>query len=55
MEISGTTDQFLSIPAVGQAYGLADAVTGQTFGTITSPVNVPTTFTANKVPVMFTY
>lgn len=52
--VNGTTDRFRSTPAVGQYGGLAGSVTGQTFGTVAA-VTVPTTFTADKGPVAFTY
>lgn len=52
--VNGTTDRFRSVPAVGEHAGLAGSVTGQTFGTVAA-VTLPTTFTADKAPVAFTY
>ena len=52
--VNGTTDRFFSVPAVGEHAGLAGSVTGQTFGTVAA-VTLPTTFTADKGPVAFTY
>lgn len=50
----GATDRFYSVPASGEASGLAGVVTGTTFGTVASIV-LPTTFTADKGPIAFTY
>jgi hypothetical protein len=52
--VNGTTDRFRSIPAVGANSGLAGSATGQTFGVVAA-VTLPTTFTADKGPVAFTY
>lgn len=52
--VNGTTDRFYSIPTIGQAGGLAGSVTGQTFGTVAT-VTLPTTFTADKGPIAYTY
>lgn len=52
--VNGTTDRFRTVPAAGEFGGLAGSVTGQTFGTIAS-FTPPTTFTADKGPVAFTY
>lgn len=53
--VDGTTDRFYSIPAVGAMSGLAGSVTGQTFGTVGASITPPTTFTADKGPVAYTY
>lgn len=50
----GTTDRYYAIPTVGQAFSLAGAVTGQTFGTVAN-VTLPTTFTADKGVVSYVY
>ena len=52
--VNSTTDRFRSIPAVGEFAGLAGSVTGQSFGTVAA-VTLPSTFTADKGPVAFTY
>lgn len=52
--MNGTTDRFYTIPAFGAPAGLAGSVTGQTFGTVAA-VTLPTTFTAAKGPIMYTY
>jgi hypothetical protein len=53
--VDGTTDRFRTIPAVGAYAGLAGTVTGQTFGTVTSTLTLPTTFTADVGPVGYLY
>lgn len=50
----GTTDRYYAVPTVGQAFGLAGTVTGQTFGTVAA-VTLPTTFTADKGVVAYVY
>lgn len=52
--VSGVTDRFRTIPALGAYAGLAGSVTGQVFGTVAN-VTLPTTFTADKGPVAFVY
>jgi hypothetical protein len=52
--VDGATDRFYSLPAFDESRGLAGSVTGQTFGTVAS-VTLPTSFTADKGPVAFTY
>lgn len=52
--VNGATDRYYAQPTLGQAHGLAGEVTGQTFGTIAS-VTLPTTFTADKGPVVYVY
>lgn len=52
--VNGTTDRFRSLPAAAEIGGLAGSVTGQTFGTVAA-ITAPTTFTADKGPVAFTY
>lgn len=52
--VNGTTDRFYTLPASKEGGGLAGSVTGQTFGTVVA-VTPPTTFTADKGPVAFTY
>jgi hypothetical protein len=52
---NGSTDTFQAIPAAGQAFGLAGDITGQVWGTLTSPITLPTTFTADLGPISFTY
>ena len=52
--VDGTTDRFRSIPAVGAFAGLAGEVADQIFGTIAA-LTLPTTFTADKGPVAYTY
>lgn len=52
--VSGATDRFFAIPAVGAYAGLAGTVTGQVFGTVAA-LALPTTFTADVGPVAYTY
>lgn len=52
--VNGVTDRYYAIPTIGQALGLAGTVTGQTFGLVTTVV-LPTTFTADVGPVIYTY
>lgn len=52
--INGTTDNFMTMPAVAAYQGLAGTITSQTFGTVVA-VTPPTTFTAGAGPVAFTY
>ena len=52
--VNGTTDRFRSIPAAGEYGGYAGSVGTQVFGTVAA-VTLPTTFTADKGPVAFTY
>jgi hypothetical protein len=52
--VNGTTDRFRTIPAAGEYGGYAGSATGQSFGTVAT-VTPPTSFTADKGPVAFTY
>lgn len=52
--MNGATDNFFTIPQVGEYVGTAGTVTGQTFGTVATVV-VPTTFTAGAGPIVHTY
>ncbi len=51
---NGAGAHFRALPAAAEGTGKAGSVTGQTFGTAAS-VTLPTTFTADKGPVAFTY
>lgn len=53
--VDGTTDRFYTVPAAGAYVGVAGTVTGQTFGTVGASVTLPTTFTADKGPIVYTY
>lgn len=54
MYADGATDRYYAVPALGAQSGLAGAVTGTTFGTVAAVV-LPTTFTADKGPIVYTY
>ncbi len=53
--VSGVTDTFQTVPAAGAGWGLAGTVTTQSFGATPATLTLPTTFTADKGPVAFTY
>lgn len=50
----GVTDRYYAVPALGAQAGLAGSVTGTTFGTVATVV-LPTTFTADKGPIVYIY
>jgi hypothetical protein len=50
----GGTDRYYSVPALGAQSGLAGSVASTTFGTVAALV-LPTTFTADKGPIWYTY
>lgn len=54
LSVSGSTDTYRAIPAVGEGAGRAGQVTGQAFGTLPT-LTMPTSFTADKGPIGFTY
>lgn len=54
VSMNGSIDAFRAVPAAGQGAGLAGSVTGQAFSVLPA-VTVPTTFTADKGPIAFTY
>ena len=52
--VDGTTDRYRAVPAIGKTGGLANKLTGKTFGTVAT-IAPPTTFTADLGPVAYTY
>lgn len=53
-QTNGTTDNFQTIKAASWVENLTRTQTG-TFGTLPSPITVPTTFTADKGPIGYVY
>jgi hypothetical protein len=55
MTINGTTDTYQAVPGVDIGFGLAGEVGGQVFGTVGSPIVLPTVFAADQGPVAYTF